>query len=330
MIWLVALLLLAVGLFFSAFFSGAETGLYCMSRIRLQLGVHRNDLADVRLSRLLEDPTAAISSTLIGTNLMNYIATSATAFLLAEGLRLSDVDTELYTVLLLTPIVFVFGEVVPKSLFQQHPHRLLRKAQPLLSFSAFLFRMTGLIGLVGLLTRLVDRVTGAGHSAERKAPPKRRMAALLLEGLTDHTFADDQSQLIGRICGLSETAVHAVMVPRNRVFAIVAKTQRQELMRIARRTTFSRLPVFETRRTHIIGYVDVVRLLREDDWHVVGDRVEPITSVSPHQSVASATAQLQRDRQRIATVTDSSGLMLGIVTLRDLTDEVVGGLAEPD
>jgi len=136
--------------------------------------------------------------------------------------------------------------------------------------------------------------------------------------------------MVGRICGLSETAVHAVMVPRNRVFAIFSKMQRQELIRIARRTTFSRLPVFETKRTHIIGYVDAVRLLREDDWNAVGDRVEPITSVSPHQSVASATAQLQRDRQRIAAVTDSNGLMLGIVTLRDLTDEVVGGIAEPD
>ena len=328
MSWVIVTLVVLTGLFFSALFSGAETGFYCISRIRLQLGVHEQDPAAVRLARLVDDTTSVVSATLIGTNLMNYVTTSAVAFLFAEMLGFDEVSTEVYTILVLTPIVFVVGEVVPKALFQQHPYRLLRRSVGLLAMVSFAFRMTGMIGLLRALTSVVERAVGGTSRADREATPKRRMAALLQEGLVGHAHADDQSELIDRICRLSETTVRAVMVPRNRVYSITAGTSRRELLRVARRTTFSRLPVFETRRSHIIGVVDIVRLLCSDDWATVSDCLEPITTVGAHESVASATALAQRNGERIAVVTDSEGLMVGIVTLRDLTEEIVGGLAE--
>ncbi len=328
MSWVIVSLVVVLGLTFSAFFSGAETGLYCVSRFRLQLGVHQKDPSALRLARLLEDPPSAISATLIGTNLMNYVTTSAVAFLFADMLGFEEIGTEVYTVVLLTPIVFVFGEVVPKTLFQQHPFRLLRHGVAVLALTSFAFRMTGLIGLARALTSAIERAVGGTVRVEREATPKRRMTALLREGLVGHVHEDDQSELIDRICRLSETTVQAVMVPKSRVHSIAAGTNRQELFRVARRTTFSRLPVFEAGRSHIVGVVDVGRLLCTDDWRTVSDRLQPIDTVSAPESVASATALMQRNGERIAVVTASARVFVGIVTLRDLTDEVVGGLAE--
>ena len=328
MSWVIVSLVVVLGLSFSAFFSGAETGLYCVSRFRLQLGVHQHDPSALRLAKLLEDFPSAVSATLIGTNLLNYVTTCAVAFLFAEMLGFDEIYTEVYTVVLLTPIVFVLGEVVPKTLFQQHPYRLLRYGAAVLALTSLAFRMTGLIGLARALTSAIERTVGGTIRVEREATPKRRMAALLREGLVGQVHADDQSELIDRICRLSETTVQAVMVPKSRVYSIAAGTNRQELLRVARRTTFSRLPVFQARRSHIVGVVDVGRLLCTDDWMTVSDRLQPIDTVSAEQSVASATALLQRNGERIAVVTASAGIMVGIVTLRDLTDEVVGGLAE--
>ena len=328
MSWVIVSLVVVLGLSFSAFFSGAETGLYCVSRFRLQLGVHQQDPSALRLARLLEDPTSAVSATLIGTNLMNYVTTSAVAFLFAEMLGFDEIGTEVYTVVLLTPIVFVLGEVVPKTLFQQHPYRLLRRGAAVLAVTSLAFRMTGLIGLVRALTSAIERRVGSATRVEREATPKRRMTALLREGLVGHVHEDDQSELIDRICRLSETTVQAVMVPKSRICSIAAGTNKQELLRVARRTTFSRLPVFDSDRSHIVGLVDVGRLLCTEDWGTGSDRQQPIDTVSALESVASATALLQRNGERIAVVTASAGILVGIVTLRDLTDEVVGGLAE--
>lgn len=328
MTWMVALAVVIVSLAFSAFFSGAETGLYCVSRIRIQLGVHAHDRAAMRIDRLLKNPASAISCALIGTNLMNYIATSGTAFLFAELFHLRSVDTELYTIAILTPVVFVFGEVVPKSLFQQHPYRLLRSGAGLLSVSSLVFHVTGFVGLVGLISGAFERLVRADQRGAREATPKRRVAALLQEGLIGHAHDNGQAELIDRICRLSETAIQSVMVPRNRIQSIAARADRREFMRLAQRAPFSRLPVYEMRRTHIVGYVDVAHLLTAEDWETVGDRLEPIITLSPHQSVASATAHLQRKGRDIAVVTDTGGMLLGLVTLHDLTDEVLGGLAE--
>ena len=121
----------------------------------------------------------------------------------------------------------------------------------MLVVTSLAFRMTGLIGFVRVMTSAIERRLGHPTRAERDATPKRRMTALLREGLDGHVHADDQSELIDRICRLSETTVQAVMVPRSRAYSIAAETNRQELLRVARRTTFSRLPVFETRRSHI-------------------------------------------------------------------------------
>lgn len=330
MSWIIVSFVIVMGLSLSAFFSGAETGLYCVNRFRLQLGVHQQDPSAVRLARLLEDFPSAVSATLIGTNLMNYVTTFAVAFLFAELLGFDEIGTEVYTVMLLTPLVFVLGEVVPKTLFQQHPYRLLRLGATVLAVTTLAFRLTGLIGLARVLTSAIERAVGSATRVEREATPKRRMTALLREGLVGHEHADDQSELIDRICRLSETTVRGVMVPRKRVNSIAAGTNRKELLRVARRTTFSRLPVFETRRNHIVGVVDVGRLLCTDDWTTVSDRLQPIETISADQSVASATSLLQRNGERIAVVTAATGTMVGIVTLRDLTDEVVGGLAETD
>ena len=328
MTWIIVFGVIAVGLFFSAFFSGAETGLYCVNRVRLHLGVQRRDRRSLRLARVLDDDQAALSVTLIGTNLMNYLTTAAVAYLFADLLGFNEIDTEVYTVIALTPVVFVFGEVVPKSLFQLHPDRFMLHSGTLLSSASRLFRTIGLVMTLRLLASVVHRLVGGYREEPGVFGPKRRMAMLLHEALAGRALADDQSDLIDRVCRLSETPLHIVMVPRNRVKVISAKCNRNQLRRIARRARHARLPVYDTHPRHIIGVVKVRELLRTRDWSTVGDRVLPALILSPHDTVAAATARMQVKGRKIAIVTDRGGQMLGIVTLQDLLEEVVGGLAE--
>ncbi len=324
MSWAVVIAIILVGLFMSGFFSGAETGLYCVNRLRLQLAVQQNDARASRLSRLLADEQGALSATLIGTNLMNYITTTAVAFLFATMMQLSDVDSQLYTIILVTPIVFVFGEVVPKNLFQRYPDNLMIRASWGLSATFNLFRILGAVPLVKGLAKLANRLTGGSVAHRGFVEPKRRVALLLQEALADQSQGEDRSEMIDRVCQLSETPVREVMIPFRRVTTIAATATRQQLIRVARATGYARIPVYGSRKTRITGLVKLDELLRDRAWRRVGERLTPALAISPHSSVAMAINQMRAEKRELAIVTGPGNHLLGIVTLRDLLQELIG------
>ncbi len=328
MTWFLIGLAMLAGLFLSGFFSGAETGLYRINRLRLHLGVQQNKPDAIRLARVLGDETGALSVTLIGTNLSNYLTTAAVAYAFAELLQVGEASTELYTVVIVTPVIFVFGEMVPKNLFQLHADVLLARGSRLLSIADRVFRLTGLVAVLSRLAGLINRLVGSGDRADIAFGPRRRVAAMLREAMAGRSLFEDQSDLIERVCRLSDTPVHAVMVPRNRVRVIGSRADRSELLRVTRRTGHARLPVYEKSDRNIIGTVKVDGLLQTEDWKTVGERVQRIVTLSPHETVATAMTRLQAAGQGLAVVSDHGGKMLGIVTLKDLLREVIGELAE--
>jgi len=324
MSWLIAAAIILVGLFLSGFFSGAETGLYCVNRLRVQLAVQRNEPRAVRLSRLLANEQGALSATLIGTNLMNYVTTTTCAFLFAELLRLGEVDVQLYTIAVVTPVVFVFGEVVPKNLFQRYSDTLMIKAASTLSVAYSVFYALGAIPMVTGLLRLANRLTSGSAAQVGFVEPKRRVALLLQEALADQTHGEDRSEMIDRVCRLSETPVREVMIPFRKVASIAATATRKELVHVARVTGYARLPVFGPRKSRITGLVKVDDLLRDDSWKRVGERMFPALRIDPVNSVAVAINRMRAEKRELAIVTGPGDHLLGIVTLRDLLQELIG------
>jgi CBS domain containing-hemolysin-like protein len=314
------------GLFFSAFFSGAEMGLYCINRVRLHLGAQRREPAATRLTKLLQDEQGALSAMLVGTNLANFVTTTAVAYVFASALSVTETYSEISTIVLVTPIIFVFGEVVPKNIFQRHADTLMTTGSAFLVHYDRFLRRIGVVPLLNLLSRLFLKITGADVRESVALEPKRRVAMMLHEALVGSIHGEAQSDLIERVCRLSETPILAVMVPRNRVHALSADADPATLRRFARRHRFSFLPVYEKHPRRIIGVIRVDDLLQHDDWERTARRLRPAITLSPHETVASTMVKLQRAGQGLAVVVDGSGQMLGLVTLKDLISEVVGDL----
>jgi CBS domain containing-hemolysin-like protein len=216
---------------------------------------------------------------------------------------------------------------VPKNLFQLYPDTLLARGGALLSLFDRLFRLTGCVWVLKHLAGVINRWVGEPPTGEGAFGPKRRVALLLQEALAGQTLAEEQSDLIDRVCRLSDTPLHAVMIPKNRVVVVAAETTRRSLLRVARRTGHARLPVYGVNRRHIIGVAKLDELLQREDWETVGDLLHPVLTLSAHETVAGALTQLQRTGRGMVIVTDRGGQMLGAVTLRDLLGELVGGVA---
>jgi putative hemolysin len=313
-------------LFFSAFFSGAETGLYCLNRLRLQLGADQGDPVARRLMRFVHDEQRALSVTLLGTNTMNYALTAAVAHAFASVLELGGQQAELYTVALVTPIVFVFGECVPKNLFQAHADLFMRRGSAVLTVATTLAGSVGALTALQRLARGVERLVGSLDPEPISGAPRRRVALLLREALIGDPVGEHQSEMVERVMSLSERKLHQVMESRDQVPLLSAGADRRELLSAARRTDWSRVPVFETNRRHVIGVVKVNELLRTDDWRAVADRLRPVMRLSPHDTVAKAITHLQLSKQTLAVVTNQGGQMVGVVTLKNLMEDLLGDL----
>jgi len=314
-----------LGVALSAFYSGSETGLYCIDRLRLRIDAQRGDRRAAGIARLVEDHHNTLSTLLVGNNIANYITTALVAHLLVVATDASASASELYTTAIVTPTLFVFGEVVPKTLYQRHAGAFLRLTAPLLMFTRFVLRLP--ILAIDLLTRPVVRwIDPAGLSEVPDA--RSRVVVLLQNALATADTTGDHRAFVNRVLGISQVALHQVMVPRNRVIGIRADATRRDLESLARRHPHSRVLVYERNLRRVIGHVVVHDLLADKDWTHVGERVRRVSELAAHDSVATALVHLQRERQAIAAVVDRSGHLLGLVTRKDLLEELTGELPE--
>ncbi|HBJ35541.1 MAG TPA: hemolysin protein, partial [Planctomycetaceae bacterium] len=155
---IVPIVLFIVGLMLSAFFSGTETGMYRVSRMRLVLDGLSGSWMSRAIVLLLNYPTIFVATALIGNNLANYLVSLAIVMLFSSLYPSEGAGAELLGTALTTPVVFVLGELLPKYLFYHAPYQLLHTARPLLIFFTILFAPVSL--LLGLLGNLLRLLTG--------------------------------------------------------------------------------------------------------------------------------------------------------------------------
>lgn len=319
--WLV---MCAVFVLFSAFYSGSETGLYCVNRLRLRLAAHEKRRAAVQLLKLLSDQPGLLFTTLLGTNAANYLAPVCLT-LIFLGTTFEH-RAELYTTAVLTPVVFIFGEVVPKNLFQRHADRYMLHAAGLLASTYWVVRASGLMWLQKKIsqaaTRNLHRPPAFGSALHTRA----EMYQMLRESVADGVLSSTQIFMLERIPTLKSIRLATVMVPRSRTVMIGTAAFPGETEKIVRTSPFSRMPVYEGRRTHVIGIVHVLDLLTAPPGAPITQHVRPPVQLAHDMPVIEALSTLQHNRRRMAIVVDRAGNCVGIVTVKDLVEEIVGEL----
>jgi putative hemolysin len=325
MIWLVCIPALLLWVALSGLFSGAETGVYCLNRLRLRLQSDEGRNQARRLRRLLDDEQQALAIILVGTNLANYLATVTAAVLLGNEFAISDRAVETYTTVLVTPLLFVFAEVLPKNLFQRDPDRLLYRCSLALAGARWLF-FPAAWG-IRHLSSLVMRVAGPPGAGRQPLDQRDRVAALLQEALASSKDVHHHGEFVERVLRLSDTRISEVMVPLDQVISVPADTDRAGFLRLVERTRHTRLPVYQDDRSRFIGIAHAHDLLADPSWERVGQRLQPLHSLRPDDSVALAVVQVRRTGLRMAIVDGADGRPLGIVTVKDLLEEIVGELA---
>ncbi len=325
--------ILVVTGFLSFVFSGAETGLYRLSRVRLRIGIEKRSFSYRLLGKAIADGPGLLLATLIGNNLANYVATSAVMALLLRVV--TDTSTaEALTTAVTAPVFFVFAEMIPKSLFLYRADTLMPYAGPVLFVSHRVLQWSGVIGVLKAVSDLFAKVVGSERSSTNlvSGTPKQHIRAILAESREEGLLSHVQADIVGRLATIPHTPLRAVMTPLGRVETVDVTCGRDGLLKVLREHPFTRLPVYEGRPDHIIGYLNIYDALADGgNLADLQPLVKPIHRLAAETSVTHAI-ELMRRRGHPIVLVEHRGLAgqarpIGIVTMKDLVEELVGELA---
>ncbi len=229
MTWLI-LLLLTVGIFLSAFFSGSETGFYRVTRVRLLLDGLGGDLVSRMLLRLTNHPALFVATTLIGNNVANYL-TSLGIVLAVHELFGNSQLAETVAPLVLSPWVFVYCELLPKQLFYRSPNRLLRRSGPLLFCFTILFSPVAFV--LWVLGWLLEKIVGQTPLRVRLTLARKELQEVLQEGQEAGILHTTQRDLAQRLFAHASEDVVKFSTPLTRVISVPLGAGKSEALQAA-------------------------------------------------------------------------------------------------
>ncbi len=307
-------LLFLVGLALSAFFSGSETGLYRISRTRLVLDGLSGSKAARGIVWLLNHPSIFVATTLVGNNLANYVASFAIVFGVSAAFGSSS-SSELLGTILLTPIVFVFGELLPKYLFFHAPYRLITATRPLLLIATIAFAPISLV--LGLLGQLLQQITGETPFRLRLTMARGELDQILRQGHEAGILGAGQRSLAQRLFEVGNQTAISFGVPANRLAMVDAPIDVQEARHRARRHNH---PIVLVRRGgRIVGFVWYA------DLCVREPRVELMPTIRGRTTDRHlhVLLRLYDAGSEVAVLLDEGGDVRGVVTRRQLVQPLI-------
>jgi len=318
---------------FGAFFGGSETGVYRLSRVRLRLETKGRKGASGTLARLMEDSAGLVFSLLLGNNLVHYIVTSLVTVMFLRYLH-NESAAELYTTVLMTPVLFVFSEVIPKNVYYHKADSLMVRSSPALWFFHKLFTYTGVLFLLKSISRTAGRLVGsvADSSAVLDKTGRSHIREVIHETHEEGILSQVQSDIMNRLVNIPNTALGSVMVAAANVKMLPVSANREQAAEALERWPYTRLPVYKKNRNNIIGFINIYEVLSNgEDFKNLSEFVKPIERFSVMTSVIDAINIMRNKGYDIVLIMrsfDGVKRSVGIVTMKDLVEEVTGELAQ--
>lgn len=317
--WL-AIIVVGVGL--SALYSGMETGVYMLNKIRLELRGEAGSRRAKLLQRMMRRPNNLLAVLLIGTNLSSYAVTFAFSAMFLH-LCGGDGRSEWYTLVAATTVLFIFGDTVPKNIFRLQAEKLVYRLAFGLNVSSKVFNACGIAPLVKGAASLMMR--GASTRSEGHQPLGHDgLAAVVAEGAASGALTHFQSVMADRVMHIGEITLTDVMIPLAEVVSAPQDVTVDQVKDIIRNHNYSRLVLLES-DGQTGGVLDTYDVL-------VGEVVSPAAAMSPplvlpgSMSVTDALYDMQQAHVVLAVVASPAGGHLGIVTIKDLVEEIVGDI----
>ena len=305
----------------SAFFSGTETAYSCANRIKLKSMValgKKNAKAVYRFADQKYDKL--VTAILVGNNIVNITASALATILFGQLVQDQNLAATLSTAVL-TVIVLLFGEITPKYLASVYPEKFCFFFYPLMQLFYWILMPLCKIfdGFKWLLMKIFKLKKDETITDEE-------LMTLVDEAEESGTLKEDESELVRSALEFDDLKVEDILVPRVDVHAVAEDWTMDEIREVFEKTGYSRLPVYKETIDNVIG------LIHERDFFSgyikgeteIGHLVQDIVFTSEYTRISALLKQLQKSKIHMAAVSDEYGGLVGIVTLEDILEELVG------
>jgi putative hemolysin len=289
--------------------------------------------------RLKESPDTFLATVQIGITLVGTLASAIGGATAAEALTPILADLGLgqaaqpvalgVVVLAITYASLVVGELVPKAIALRNPERLaVRVARPIL----WLSRVSGgPVRVLTVSTNAILRMIGLGTAPESPFVSEAEVRYLVREGAAKGIFEQTEEELVHNVFEFADKTVREVMAPRPNIRGIDVTTSPEEIPRALARIGHSRVPVYEHDIIHPVGVLfmkDVFRVLAEGRPLVLSELLRPPLFVPETTKISAVLRQFQQQREPMALVVDEYGTVVGLITIEDILEQIVGEIRE--
>jgi putative hemolysin len=308
----------------TALFSAAEMAFIAANRLRLRHLAEGGNRVAVRYLEAFKRPEHLLSTAMMGVTIAHITASTVATWAL---IPLAGGAAALVVTVCLTPIMLVFGEVIPKAVAREWATALILRLYPVIELaSRFLAPLTwGANTLVGGALALFGR----RRTSTRQFVSREELKLLLQMEPEEADVTTSEAEMIDKIFDLGETAAREVMVPLVDVAALPETATPDDAIRIIGQRGFSRLPVFADRIFNVVGVVTAMDLLRRGAAAPdVRSLMRPATYVPETKRIDDLLREMQKARGQLAVVVDEYGAAVGIVTLEDIVEQVVGEIQD--
>lgn len=331
--WLTALGILCL-LVMSAFFSGSETALTASSRGKLKQQADKGSQGAAAAMQITEDSERMIGALLLGNNIVNILSASLATALLTKTFGDSGVAV---ATAVMTVLVLVFGEVMPKTLAITFPEAVAVKVAPVIRILILVF--SPVVSLVRHFVQALLRLVGVRADPDSKILALREeiFGAISLGHSEGAMEKEDRDRLLGAL-DLADRTVDEIMTHRRQIALIDADLDPDELITEVLSSSHSRLPVYRGNEENILGVIHAKDLLREvDRLRRAGEGLQSLdivkVAMKPYFIPDTTTLDEQmreflKRRTHFAIVVDEYGAIQGLITLEDILEEIVGEITD--
>ena len=319
---LLIFLTMVVLLLLKGFFSGSEIALVNSDKLKMHHKANQGHRGAQLVLKLFETPDVLLGTTLVGTNIATVILTTLGTLLMIRTFgQLGD----LYAVLLFTPLFLVLGEIVPKSVYQQKSNEIAPViVYPLRVFSILFYP---LVFIFSRIARLCARLVGGGKTEQNVFITREQMRMVVdMADRGANVDVFDRAR-IKRAIRFADTSVGEAMIPVAEITAINRNRDSRSAITLVRRRGYNRLPVYSRNISNIVGIVTLTTWDLMDPGlpdRSLGELIKSVHYVSPFQTIDQLLPVLRNRDDHMAIVVDEFGSAVGMITMEDILEEVVG------
>jgi magnesium and cobalt exporter, CNNM family len=319
LLWLALLCLLA-----TMFFSAAEMAFIAANRLKLRHLAEEGHRVAAQYLEAFRRPERVLSTAMIGVTVSHIVASSAATRSLLSTL---GPYAPLIVTAVLTPVMLVFGEIIPKTLARAWATTLILKLYRPLTGAAWL--LAPFVIVANAVVAAVVRLGGSRHVDGRAFVSREELKALLQMEPGEADVTTQEAEMIDKIFDLGDTTVREVMVPLVDVVMLADTATPAEAIATIQQRGFSRIPVFRERETNIVGVVTAMDLLRRGaEARTLSELMRVPYFVPETKRIDDLLREMQRGRLHMAIVVDEYGGSTGAITLEDILEQIVGKIED--